>query len=86
MNLFDFFTLVWFAITIVGWIAYKCKLDNVDSWEAGVKYCTVGVIRWIWEEITGKSNSKNIINLLSKYGIKINGNVESYEQMVYKKR
>ena len=40
----------------------------------------------ICEDIIKNGNSKNIINLLSKYGIKINGNVESYEQMVYKKR
>jgi len=62
MNLFDFFTLVWFSVTVVGWIAYKCRIDNVDSWEAGVKYCTVGVVRWLWEEITGKSNSRDVIN------------------------
>lgn len=40
----------------------------------------------ICEDIIKNGNSKNIYELLNKYGIKINSNIESYEQMIYKKR
>ncbi len=58
----DIIMTVWFAVSLLGFIFYKCELDGVSSFEEGIKFCTLGLIKFCYEELTGKTDSDKVLN------------------------